>query len=187
MNTSPFNTKKWTRLTVMVLSLALLWIGFSATTAGADGNADLVAPKTGFFAPDFTLSTLDGGSITLSDLQGQVVLVNLWASWCAPCRAEMPAIESVYQQYKDQGFTVLAVNSTSEDSVSAAQDFVAEYGFTFPTLLDTQGQVARAYLLNAYPSSYFIDRNGVIQEVVFGGPMAEALLRTRVEALLENN
>ncbi|MGH2581636.1 MAG: peroxiredoxin family protein, partial [Anaerolineales bacterium] len=141
-------------------------------------------PAEGFLAPDFTLETLAGDQVTLSGLRGQVVLVNLWASWCGPCRAEMPAIQQIYEQYRDRGFTVLGVNLTNQDSRAAAQAFVDEFGLTFPILLDTDGSVAAAYRLRSLPSSYFIDRNGVIQKVVLGGPMAEALVQTQVEQLL---
>jgi peroxiredoxin len=169
---------------ISILLIAAGWIGFSAFLPGIEPESDVTAPRTGFRAPDFTLQTLDNEEVTLSELQGQVVLVNLWASWCGPCRAEMPAMERIYQEYKDQGFTIAAVNITSQDSIGGAQNFVDQYGLTFPILLDVNGEVARLYNLNAFPSSYFIDRFGVVQEVVFGGPMAEALLRTRVESLL---
>ena len=117
-------------------------------------------------------------------MRGRPVLINLWASWCGPCRAEMPAIQRVYDQYRDQGFVVLAVNATRQDSLQAAQAFVDEFGFTYPILLDVDGVVASLYQLRAFPSSYFVDADGIIQEVVLGGPMNEALLATRVEQLL---
>ena len=170
---------------LITLALAAAWIAISAFLPGTAQETATSAPRQGFRAPDFTLQTLDGETVTLSDLQGQAVLVNMWASWCGPCRAEMPAMQRVYEDYRDQGFTIAAVNITSQDSVSAAQSFVDGYGLTFPVLLDRNGEVAEAYNLSAFPSSYFIDRYGIVQEVVLGGPMAEALLRTRVENLLD--
>jgi thiol-disulfide isomerase/thioredoxin len=118
-------------------------------------------------------------------LQGHAVLVNLWATWCPPCREEMQTIEKVYQEYKDDGFTVLAVNMTYQDDPSAIPPFVYEQGLTFPILLDQTGEMARTYQLHSLPSSYFIRRDGIINEVVIGGPMSEALLRTRIEDILK--
>ena len=143
------------------------------------------APQQGFLAPDFELTTTSGETIKLSDLRGQAVLVNLWATWCPPCRAEMPAIDKVYNEYKDDGLVVLAVNMTYQDTVANIAPFVDEYGLTFPILLDETGIVGTLYQLRSLPSSFFINRDGTINEVVIGGPMAEALLRTRVEEILK--
>lgn len=136
-------------------------------------------------APDFSLKTPTGETYTLSELKGQAVLVNLWATWCPPCRAEMPAIEKMYNEYKDQGFIVLAVNSTVQDNPLAITPFTDEYNLTFPILLDELGEVSRAYQVRSLPSTYFINRHGIITEVVIGGPMSEALLRTRIEEALK--
>jgi len=167
-----------------LLALGALWIGVSTWLPGGTSTPGIPAPQTGFLAPDFTLETLEGQSITLSDLRGQAVLVNIWASWCLPCRAEMPAMERIYQEYKEAGFVILAVHATNQDSVAGAQTFAAEYELTFPILLDRDGAVGEQYQVTALPSSFFILPDGSIEEVVFGGPMAEALLRTRVETLL---
>jgi len=168
-----------------ILIAALAWIFVSADQAGTSTAGSIPAPRQGFLAPDFTLQTPKGETFTLSDLRGQAVLVNLWATWCPPCRAEMPAMQKMYEEYKDQGFVVLALNMTYQDTPSAVLPFMQEYGLTFPILLETNGKVAAQYELRSLPSSFFIDRNGIIQEVVIGGPMAEALLRTRIESLLK--
>jgi peroxiredoxin len=97
----------------------------------------------------------------------------------------MQTIEKVYQEYKDQGFIVLAVNMTYQDDPLAVMPFVGERGLTFPVLLDETGEMATAYQLRSLPSSYFVRRDGIINEVVIGGPMSEALLRTRIEDLLK--
>ena len=170
---------------IFLLFLGLIWIAFSADRSGASTNGLIPAPQTGFLAPDFTLQTTDGKAVTLSDLRGRAVLVNIWASWCVPCRAEMPAVQRVYDEYKDRGLIVLAVNSTVQDQAASAKAFAAEFGLTFPILLDMEGIATRLYEVRALPSSFFIGRDGVIIEVVIGGPMSEALLRTRVESILE--
>lgn len=173
----------------IILYVLILIAGASWTVLSADRTAattsDNTAPQAGFSAPDVTLKTPDGETYTLSELRGQAVLVNLWATWCPPCRAEMPAIEKMYQEYKDQGFIVLAIDMTYQDDPFAVVPFTKEYGLTFPILLDETGDVASAYQLRSLPSSYFINRAGIIQDVVIGGPMSEALLRTRIEQILK--
>jgi len=171
-------------VSISVLILSALWIGISANLPGGTTQPGIPAPQAGFLAPEFTLTSLDGQTIALADLRGQAVLVNIWASWCLPCRSEMPAMQTIYQEYADQGFTILAVNATNQDSQSKAAEFVAEHNLTFPILLDLDGQVGELYQVSALPSSFFVLPDGTIQEVVIGGPMAEALLRTRVENLL---
>jgi len=170
---------------MFVLAAGLAWTYASADQVGISTAGEIPAPRKGFLAPDFTLQTTTGNSITLSDMRGQAVLVNLWATWCPPCRAEMPAIQKMYDEYKDQGFVVLGVDMTYQDNASAVQPFIQGNGLTFPILLDTTGQIADKYELRSLPSSFFIDRSGVVYEVVVGGPMSEALLRTRIESILE--
>ena len=168
----------------LILTLGLIWIYLSADKSNNSDTATVAAPQQGFLAPDFELATSNGETVKLSDLRGQAVLVNLWATWCPPCREEMQSIEKVYKEYKDQGFLVLAVNMTYQDDTQKIPAFVAERELTFPILLDETGNMANDYQMRSLPSSYFIGRDGVINEVVIGGPMADALLRTRVEEIL---
>lgn len=172
-------------LYVLLLVAGLSWTVLSADPALDSATAGQSAPQAGFTAPNFTLQTPTGESYTLSELKGKAVLVNLWATWCPPCRAEMPAIQKVYDEYKDQGFVVLAVDMTAQDNPADVLPFAEKFSLNFPILLDETGDVGRAYQLRSLPSSYFIDREGVISEVVIGGPMSEALLRTRVEQILQ--
>jgi len=168
-------------LFIVILAAGLAWIGLSA----GGTQAITAAPQEGFLAPDFALKSITGETYTLSELRGQAVVINLWATWCPPCRAEMPALQKMYLEYKDQGLIVLAVNSTVQDTASAVAPFASERGLTFPILLDDAGQVTSAYQVRSLPSSYFIDRKGIVRKVVIGGPMAEALLRTRIEDILK--
>ena len=153
---------------VVILLLGFAWIVISADRSGISTSGLIPAPQQGFLAPDFELQTTSGETIKLSDLRGQAVLVNLWATWCPPCRAEMPSIEKVYNEYKDDGLVVLAVDMTYQDTQSNIAPFVAEYGLTFPILLDQSGDVGNAYQLRSLPSSFFINRDGTINEVVIG-------------------
>ena len=171
---------------VVALSLGTGWTFLSRIPMTAINAGERPAsPRQGFMAPDFTLDLLGGGQVKLSDLRGKPVVVNLWASWCPPCRAEMPAIEKVYRDYKDLGLVVLGVNTTNQDSEADAAAFVREYGLTFPIPLDRDGSVSVRYALRGLPTTFFIDRKGIIRSVVVGGPMSEAVIRSNVEDLLK--
>jgi peroxiredoxin len=174
----------WRMLMGALLVLGIGWTAASRVTGEqvAARSERSPSPQAGFAAPDFTLETLDGKTVSLSDLRGQAVLINFWATWCPPCRAEMPAIQQVYEQYRDQGFTVLAVDLQEGDAQVAA--FVEELGLTFPILMDREGTVAGRYQVKALPSTFFVDREGVIQEVTLGGPMTAAFIESQVSSLL---
>jgi cytochrome c biogenesis protein CcmG/thiol:disulfide interchange protein DsbE len=125
------------------------------------------APEEGRAGPDFVLERLGGGQLRLSDLQGSPVLLNFWASWCPPCKNEMPDIVDQYERYKGQGLVVVAVNLQEADS--KVSDFAAEYGMDFPIVIDRAGAVAGAWRIGGafegLPSSYFIDASGVVRAV----------------------
>lgn len=109
---------------------------------------------------DFELANLQGLNEKLSDYKGQVVFLNFWATWCGPCRSEMPAMEEVYRELKDDGFVILAVDLAEE--TQTVQDFVDDYGLTFPVLLDQTGQVGGMYDARSIPTTYLVDRDGNI-------------------------
>jgi peroxiredoxin len=177
--------ERWFPVLGVTLALGLAWIWASAVPASATTGGLIPSPREGFLAPDFTLDLLGGGEVTLSELRGKGVVINLWASWCPPCRAEMPAIQRVYEKTKGRGLEVLAVNTTYQDSEGAATEFIQELGLTFPVPLDRDGTVSQQYLLRALPSTFFVDRQGVIRKVIIGGPMSEATIQTAVEEILE--
>jgi peroxiredoxin len=124
-------------------------------------------------APSFALESVEGSQVRLEDQRGKVVLVNFWATWCVPCRAEMPEIESAYRSYRDQGFEVLAVNVF--ESPVEIQPFMSELDLSFPALLDSDGAVSRLYRARGLPSSFLIDRQGVVQYVKVGALTGDAL------------
>lgn len=167
------------------LILGMFWTVFSRVSPDRPKAQQDAVAKEGFTAPNFTLDLLDGSTVALSDLRGKVVLVNFWTSWCPPCRLEMPAIEKAYRSYKDIGFVVIGLNLTAQDSEQAAADFAKEIGLTFPIALDRDNATGNLYRITALPTSYFIDRKGVIRSVVVGGPMSEALIQSKVEELLQ--
>lgn len=118
-------------------------------------------------APGFSLPTLAGGVKALSDFHGRVVLLTFWATWCAPCRHEMPRIEALWETYRDQGFTVLAVNA-DRGNRSGVADFVRSLHVSFPVLLDPGGDARNNYEVRALPTSYIIGRGGKIIGRIIG-------------------
>lgn len=114
-------------------------------------------------APDFTLKSLQGANLRLHEYRGQVVLINFWASWCGPCRQEMPLLDRIHQRYSDAGFAVLGVNVEGE--TASAQETATRTGVTFPVLVDENQLVSELYDLEAMPSSVVIDRDGVVRYI----------------------
>jgi len=139
--------------------------------------------QPGEVAPDFTLKRLAGEGVSLSELRGRPVLVNFWASWCKPCRAEMPEIISAYQTHRDAGLEVLAVNLTDQESMKDVRKFTAEIGLPFTVLLDQKGKVRERYGLTAVPTSIFIDAAGVMR-MIHSGPINKAALDRGLREIL---
>lgn len=136
-----------------------------------------VGTQEGMRAPDFTLQTLDGETVSLEDFRGQAVLLNFWTSWCGPCRIEMPEFQRLYDSQRAKGFTVLAVNDTlNGDSPERAVAFLEEIGVTFPAALDQTREVVEAYRVVGMPTSYLIDGNGIIV-MSHAGPLTGQTLR----------
>src|SRR3990172_1402449 len=120
----PSRKKGWEILMLVSLAAAVLWTVVSRVPSAVGAPlSSSPSPREGFLAPDFTLDTLDGNKITLSELRGRSVVVNFWATWCPPCRAETPALEKSYEQYKDSGVVILGVDLTNQDSFSDLKAF----------------------------------------------------------------
>ena len=135
-----------------------------------------LGPLSGKPAPDFALKSLDGPVVHFGDYRGKTVLINLWASWCPPCLAEMPALQAAYEKYKDQGLVVLGIDYATQDNLPDVAAFVAKFQLTFPILLDQSGSVSSlSYGMHGLPDSYFVDRAGVVRRIISGAIPADQL------------
>jgi thiol-disulfide isomerase/thioredoxin len=176
----------------LVSGTVLMTLAALAAPAGATGDdaqgSDLFGPagvapsEKVIAAPDFTLPTLKGDSLTLSDLGGRLVVLNFWATWCGPCVKEMPTLEHLRDRLGDKGLSVLAVSLDMGDPKRVA-DFVRGYGWRLPVLLDPLAQVGDRYAIRVMPTTYVIGPDGIIRGRSFGAkewdtPAAVALMES---------
>ncbi len=139
-----------------------------------EGPPPAEGPEVGKLAPDFQLENLEGQPISLSDLRGKPVLLNFWATWCPPCRAEMPYLQQLYEEWSDKGLEVLAIDIG--ESPSKVKEFLQSQGLSLPVLLDAKENVAREYNITGIPTTFFIDKDGTIQVKIIGAfPSKEAI------------
>ena len=144
----------WLWLMTIVFLLSSGWIWFTRVPDGvASASAHAVA-QVGFLAPDLTLMGLSGEPVSLEEFRGQPVILNFWASWCGPCRAEMPALEQVTTRYADEGLVVLLVNQGETETIIS--DFLTEIGLALPVLLDRDLNATKLYRVQALPTTFFI-------------------------------
>ncbi|MEK4884787.1 TlpA disulfide reductase family protein [Bacillus sp. FSL W8-0223] len=131
-----------------------------------------IGTNKGEVAPDFELRSISGNKVKLSDFRGKTVILNFWATWCPPCRAEIPEIQKFYEDKKNNNVEILAVNLTnSESSLNAVKEFVKDKGMTFTIVLDKKGETSNLYSIITIPTSYIIDKNGNIRDK-YVGPMS---------------
>lgn len=139
----------------IVTTMAALITGIAALALPAAAGSGATP------APDFTLPMRDGGSVNLASLKGQVVMINFWASWCGPCRAEFPILDDMYRKYKPMGFTLVGVNVESDPA--DAERFLSKFPVSFPIAYDAANQVSGAYGVSAMPTTLIVDRKGNVR------------------------
>ncbi|MBN1218161.1 MAG: redoxin domain-containing protein [Anaerolineae bacterium] len=175
----------WFTTIILVIVLGGIWILLSGAMLGDSteaSSADLSpAPVAGHPAPDFELKSLNGEIVRLSDFAGKPVLISFWATWCGPCRSEFPDFQEASVE-NAEALVIIGINHTTADRVELVGDFVAEMGATFPIVLDETGQTAETYQVRGLPTSIFVDKNGIVNEV-FAGPIDKAYIESKIDEL----
>jgi len=151
---------------IFIIGLQLLRRGLTQPTSG--------------MAPDFAMTTFNGENFRLSDLRGQIVIVNFWASWCLPCREEAPILQSVWERYRERGVTVVGIAYL--DSETEALAFLAEFNVTYPNGQDLRTEISNVYRIQGVPETFVIDRDGNIVEFIIA-PVREGQLEAIIERL----
>lgn len=177
-------------ISVIILVIILSTILVTGGCTGETGNGSVPEndvsgpPAPGKQAPDFKLPNLDGDTVSLSGLKGEYIMLNFWATWCGPCRAEMPFIQEVFLDpaWTDRGFEILAVNLG--ESPEEARGFLEKYGLTFTVLLDERNEVGFRYNISAIPTTYFIDSDGIIKSIKIGTFRSKAEIEQRLQDLI---
>ncbi len=145
-----------------------------------------VEPKVGFRAPDFSLNSLDGQSLQLAQLLGKPMVINYWATWCIPCKKELPILEKLSQEYSQKGVVFVSVNAIDQDNLDNVKSVVNELSMTFPVLLDENRKFADTYRAIFFPTTFIIDASGVIRQVSLGDNTEEEL-RLSLDQLISDS
>ena len=163
-----------------ILGILLFVFFIVGTTQGCMGKETPAGgiPAVGSAAPDFTLTNLEGKSVRLSDLRGRIVFLNFWATWCPPCKEEMPSIESLKVKMSGEDFSIVAV---SVDGVSSGEvrAYMNNNGYTFEVLHDQAQKIAETYLVTGIPTTFIIDKDGIIVEVSRGSESWDSIERLK--------
>jgi thiol-disulfide isomerase/thioredoxin len=163
------------------------WIWHSRIPFNSTAAKPPAAPQEGFSAPYFLLTSLDEKEISLTDFEGSPLVINFWASWCPPCRSEMPAFQHLYLEYAGKNLRIITINATNQDSLADVESFILKNNLSLPVLLDKSGSASKAFNIYSLPTTFFINSEGIIQKILIGGPIPLALMRIQVEKLLRDS
>jgi cytochrome c biogenesis protein CcmG/thiol:disulfide interchange protein DsbE len=169
---------------MILLGLAAYSFWVNPSDSGTSNELSAIPVEVNFPAPELALTDLQGNPASLDDLRGQVVLVNNWATWCPPCKAEMPTLETYYQKHHAQGFTIIAIEAG--DSVANVSSFVKSYALTFPVWLDPDNQALTAFRNPGLPNSYLINRAGIVR-LAWTGWISQSVLEKYVTPIIEKD
>lgn len=163
-----------TRRLITVLVMIVLLVAVGGLPAIEGWGMGSRVPAVGMQVEDFQLTDLDGHQQSLSQYRGKIVLLNFWATWCKPCTTEMPAMQASFDNLRDKGFVVLAINELEDDA--KVREHIKTYGHTFPVLMDRDNNVANQFGVFGLPVSVFIDQHGRVQEYIKGGLLTEQMI-----------
>ncbi len=185
-------------LAILAIVGIIRWLGSSGSAGVSSQNGVVYGPvdlptevsgsqlsvgtDPGDLAPDFLLEGLDGNDVQLSKFRGQPVVINFWATWCRPCREEMPNLVKAYDQYRSQGLVILGVDL--QEGKSLIEPFARDFGIDYPIAIDRIGSVGDEYRLLGLPTTYFVDRSGVIKSE-YTGPFLENANGTNVQGAID--
>jgi len=168
-------------LTIVLVSV----LGSGLVMAGCSSGPEVAqGPQVDKLAPDFQLQTLDGQAVSLGDFRGKPVLLNFWATWCGPCRFEMPFLQEIFEkkEWSDTGLVILAIDIG--ESPSSVKEFMEHFGLSFPALLDINQDVALKYNIRAIPTTFFIDKDGIIQDIKVGAFSSKTEIEKRLVKII---
>jgi peroxiredoxin len=177
-----FPPYKWIAITVLLFTFG--WIVVSTVLLLPEAPTTISAPQIGFLAPDFDLPSLQNERHQIRNGETRIVLVNFFASWCPPCKTEMPSLQKVYTEYHPRGLEIYSITNMQQDNIADVQQLIQSSAATFPILLDQDGSTYNAYAIRALPTTFLIDSHGRIQKTFYGGPLSESLLVAEIERLL---
>ena len=174
----------------LIIGLAVFSLLFGAchstTTPSTTPNLTTVnlseGSQIGNLAYDFTLQNLEGENITLSGFRGKPVLLNFWATWCGPCRSEMPFLQQIYEKWSNEGLILLEIDF--KESVTQVQKYMNDNKLSLPCLLDTSGGASSKYRITAIPTTYFIDKDGIIRQIVRGSFPSREMIENQLSKIM---
>jgi thiol-disulfide isomerase/thioredoxin len=181
----PYHGLRLFLYTSLLTMAGVAWILYSDVSDYKISTKVNYAPQIGFQSPPVSLETIDSEHFSMADYSGKPIVINFWASWCPPCKSEMPDFQQVSEEYRDTDLVIAAINATNQDSLQNVKDFLKQEGITFQIPLDRSGSVANLYNIHSLPTTFFISDDGTISNILIGGPIPLPLLRAEIDKLIK--